>query len=486
MPTTKKRVEPIEIVHPNAAGLDIGAREIYACVPPDRAGETIKVFGTCTPDLAQLADWFVAQQVDTVAMESTGVYWIPVFDLLEARGLKLSLVNGRHVKHVPGRKSDVHDCQWLQKLHALGLLAGSFRPDGARCALRAYLRHRADRVQHRAAHVQHMQKAMQQMNLLLPEVVADITGETGMTIVRAIVAGERDSVKLAQFRNARCTSSEDTMAKALTGTWKEEHLFALTQALALYDFYTEQVAACDAQIERHDVAMKPRWESPTSDSPCRSPVQRRKKRKNEPAFDVRASIMRLTGVDLAAVDGLGPTLAQRILSEIGTDMSKWATDITYIRLRQGWLYLVVVVDWYARYIVSWEVDQTLQQPFVTAAVPRALTTATPHIGNSDQGSHFTSLQYTALLQAACVQISMDGRGRALDTVFTERLWHTVTYEEVSLNEYASPREARCRLGHYLTFYNHQRVHQALGYQTPAEVYYQKGTEAPLNRRSSVS
>ena len=326
MPTTKKRVEPIEIVHPNAAGLDIGARDIYACVPPDRAGETIKVVGTFTPDLEQLADWLVAHQVDTVAMESTGVYWIPVFELLEARGLKLSLVNGRHVKHVPGRKSDVQDCQWLQKLHALGLLTGSFRPDGDLCALRAYLRHRADLVQHRAAHVQHMQKALQQMNLLLPQVVADITGETGMAIVRAIVAGERDSVKLAQFRNVRCKSSEDTIAKALTGTWKEEHVFALKQTLALYDFYTEQVAACDVQIERHYAAIKPRWALTTSEEACRSPAQRRKKRKNEPAFDVRASIIRLTGVDLAAVDGLGPNLAQLILSEIGTDMSKWATD----------------------------------------------------------------------------------------------------------------------------------------------------------------
>lgn len=164
----------------------------------------------------------------------------------------------------------------------------------------------------------------------------------------------------------------------------------------------------------------------------------------------------------------------------------WGIDITYIRLHHGWVYLVVVLDWYARYIVSWELDQTLQQPFVTAAVQQALSIATPQIWNSDQGSHFTSPQYTALLTAAGVRISMDGRGRALDNVFTERLWRTVKYEEVYLNEYASPREARCRLGHYLTFYNHQRLHQALGYQTPAEVYYQKGQEAPLNWRSSVS
>lgn len=164
----------------------------------------------------------------------------------------------------------------------------------------------------------------------------------------------------------------------------------------------------------------------------------------------------------------------------------WGIDITYIRLQQSWVYLVVVLDWYARYIVSWELDQTLQQPFVTAAVQRALTTATPQIWNSDQGSHFTSPQYTALLAAAGVQISMDGRGRALDNVFNERLWRSVKYEEVYLNDYANPREARLRLSRYLTFYNHERVHQALDYQTPAEVYFQKGAQPPLKLLSCVS
>jgi hypothetical protein len=228
-----KRVEQIEIVHPNAAGLDIGSREIFACVPPNREGATIQVFGTFTPDLQRLADWLVTTRVDTVAMESTGVYWIPVFELLEARGLKVYLVNARHVKNVPGRKTDVQDCQWIQKLHTLGLLNNSFRPDGEMCALRAYLRHRAELLQHRAAHILHMQKALQQMNIQLTQVLRDITGVTGMLIVRAIVAGERDSVKLAQFRDKRCQSSKETIAKALCGTWKEEHLFALKQSSTL-------------------------------------------------------------------------------------------------------------------------------------------------------------------------------------------------------------------------------------------------------------
>lgn len=323
-----RRLEQVEIVHPNAAGLDIGAREIYGCLPPDRAGETVKVFGTFTPDLHRLADWLVANQVDTVAMESTGVYWIAAFEVLEARSLKVYLVNGRHVKHVPGRKSDVADCQWLQKLHALGLLSASFRPDAEICALRAYLRHRADLLRHRAAHILHMQKALQQMNIQLTQVLDDITGTTGMAIVRAIVSGERDSVKLAQFRDVRCKSSAETIAKSLTGNWKDEYVFVLKQALELYDFYTQQVTACDAQIQQQYATMKSRWDVP-SDSRTAAATSRRRKpnnSKNAPPLAVETEIARLTGVDLAAVDGIGPGLAQTILSEVGTDITKWPTD----------------------------------------------------------------------------------------------------------------------------------------------------------------
>jgi transposase len=322
-----KRVEQVEIIHPNAAGLDIGAQEIYACVPPDRAGETIQVFGTFTPDLQRLADWLENNQVDTVAMESTGVYWIPVFELLEERGFKVYLVNGRHIKHVPGRKSDVQDCQWIQKLHMLGLLTGSFRPEGEICALRAYLRHRADLLQHRASHILHMQKALQQMNIQLAQVLTDMTGETGMSIVRAIISGERDAVKLAQLRNPRCKSSEETIAKALSGNWKAEHLFALKQALELYDFYTTQVSACDAQIQHHYYTMKPQWGGSEHDSKSAisQPSPRKRTARNATPFDVESQMIRLTGIDLTTVDGIGPGLAQTILSEIGTDMSKWPT-----------------------------------------------------------------------------------------------------------------------------------------------------------------
>lgn len=322
-----KRVEFMPLVYANAAGLDIGAREIYACIPPERAEENVKVFGTFTVDLNALADYLAAHHIDSVAMESTGVYWIPAFEVLEGRGIKVCLVNARNMKGVPGRKSDVQDCQWIQKLHSVGLLTNSFRPDAEMCALRAYLRHRADLLHHRAAHIQHMQKAFQQMNIQLPQVLSDITGETGLAIVRAILAGERDGVKLAQFRNPRCKSSQETIAKALVGTWKEEHLFALQQSLQFYDFYTQQMAHCDAQIQQQYSVMKPRWHASPDDPVIPVATPRRNKRsKNSPPPGVEGEIMRITGVDIAAVTGIGAGLAQTILSEIGTDMSKWPTE----------------------------------------------------------------------------------------------------------------------------------------------------------------
>jgi transposase len=326
-----KRVEFMPIVYPNAAGLDVGAREIYTCIPPERAEENVKVFGTFTTDLNALADYLAAHQVDTVALESTGVYWIPCFEILEVRGFKVCLVNARHLKGVPGRKSDVQDCQWIQKLHSVGLLTNSFRPDAEICALRAYLRHRADLLHHRASHIQHMQKAFQQMNIQLPQVLSDITGVTGLAIVRAIIAGERDGVKLAQLRNPHCKSSEETIAKALTGTWKAEHLFALQQGLEFYDFYTRQIANCDAQIQQQYSLMKPRWE-PAPDNPVTPAPQPRRNKpgKNSPPPGVEAEILRVTGVDIAAVDGIGAGLAQIILSEIGTDMSKWPTEKHFV------------------------------------------------------------------------------------------------------------------------------------------------------------
>jgi transposase len=310
--------EGLKVIHPKAAGLDIGGEEIWAAVAPDSTAEPVRRFGTFTPDLDALADWLAACGADTVVMESTGVYWIPVYELLEARGFQVQVVNARHVKNVPGRKSDIQDCQWLQGLHSVGLLRGSFRPEGEIVALRAYLRHRATLIEYRAAHIQHMQKALQQMNLQLSQVVSDITGVTGLAIIRAIVAGQRDPQRLAALRQPGVKQTEAQIAKALTGHYRAEHVFALQQALALYDFYGQQLAACDAQIERQFANLRPASDDLPPLPPC---TKRETHSKNAPHYDARAHLYRITGVDLVAITGLNESTVQQIISEIGSDLS---------------------------------------------------------------------------------------------------------------------------------------------------------------------
>src|SRR5256714_2557784 len=244
--------EALQVCHPHAAGIDIGEAEHWVAVPPGCDPQPVRRFGTFTADLDALADWLIDCGVTTVAMESTGVYWIPLFELLEARGVQVLLIEPRQAKRAPGRpKTDRLDCKWRQRLHAYGLLAGAFRPEDQVCVLRSYLRHRQMLLTSAAHHIQHMHKALQQMTLKLTQVVSDITGVTGMAILKAILAGERDPVILAKLRNPHCQHSEDEIAKALQGTWRTEHLFALQQAVALYDFYHQQLALCDRQIKAH-------------------------------------------------------------------------------------------------------------------------------------------------------------------------------------------------------------------------------------------
>ena len=322
-------------VNLNAAGLDIGASEIWVAVPAARDSQPVRKFETFTPDLQALTDWLSACGVQTVAMESTGVYWIPIYEMLEARGFQVNLVNARHIKNVPGRKSDVQDCQWIQRLHSFGLLSASFRPAAEMVALRAYLRHRAELIEHRAAHIQHMQKALHQMNVQLPLVLSDITGVTGLAIIRAIVAGQRDPLELARLRNPHCASSQDEIAKALTGHYRAEHVFVLKQALAVYDFYTSQLTECDSEIERQYSAIKPLDDS--AEPPPVPPMVDKPNThsKNAPRFDARTQLYRITGVDLVAVPGLHVSTVQTIISEIGIDMSAWRTEKHFC----AWLHL---------------------------------------------------------------------------------------------------------------------------------------------------
>jgi transposase len=317
------RIEGLPTIFANAAGIDIGGDEIVIAVPADRDPQPVRVFRTFTPDLHALVAWLLACGIDTVAMESTGVYWLALYELLEQHGIVPHLVNGRHVKNVPGRNSDWNDAQWLQKLHALGLLQTSFRPDAEIAALRTLVRYRAELIAHRAPHILHMQRALQQMNVQLERVLSDIMGTTGQAILRAIVAGERDPVTLPQLRNPGCKSSEEMIARALRGTWKDELLFVLQQALVIYDVYTVQLGQCDRQIEQYLQKMDSRSGDVDAPLPDLPPAKRDSRSKNAPSFNARAQYARLLGVDLVAVMGLSSSSVQTIISEIGTDMTRF-------------------------------------------------------------------------------------------------------------------------------------------------------------------
>jgi len=284
----------------------------------------VRRFGAFTEDLERLADWLAACGIKSVVMESTGVYWIPLFELLERRGFEVILVDPRKLKSVPGRKSDVQDCQWLQQLHTFGLLAAAFRPDDQTCVLRAYLRQRALLVEHGAQHIQHMQKSLTQMNLKLDKVLSDITGVTGLLIIDAILDGERDPRKLALFRDERCRNDEATIAKALVGTWRDEHLFTLKQARELYRTMQRLIAECDAQIEAH---LKTFADRPVEPPPAGLPPARKKRRsKGGVSFEAQSLLEHKAGVDLTRIDGIDSHTALKVVSEIGLDMSRWPTE----------------------------------------------------------------------------------------------------------------------------------------------------------------
>ena len=323
--TPKKRhLDDLACVFPNAAGLDIGSAEIVVAVPPDRDAEPVRVFATFTPDLHALVAWLLACGIDTVVMESTGVFWIPIYELLEQTGITPYLVNARHVKTVPGRKTDWNDAQWLQKLHALGLLQSSFRPDAEIRTLRTLVRYRAELIERRAPHINHMIQALKHMNIQLSLVLTDITGKSGLAILRAIVAGERNPQQLALLRESSCKHTEAEIAKALTGTWDAAQLLVLEQAIEIFDYYTAKIAACDAKLEQQYQAMESRAEkeAPLPDLP---PAKPDSKSKNALSFNARAQIARVIGVDLVAVMGLSAITVQTIISEIGTDMERFPT-----------------------------------------------------------------------------------------------------------------------------------------------------------------
>ena len=317
-------IDALEQINLDAAGIDVHAEENFVAVPKGRDVESVRSFPTFTVDLHRLADWLESCEIETVAMESTGVYWIPLYEILDARGFEVYLVNARHLKNVTGRKTDVSDCQWIQQLHTYGLLKASFRPPEQICAIRALVRHRDMLVRYRSAHIQHMQKALHLMNIKLTNVLSDITGVTGMKIIRAIVAGERDPQVLASYRKGNCARTEADIAKSLEGNYRREHLFALRQALELYDTYDEQIQACDAELEalyrEFDPPQKPDESANRPPKPKTS-----KRRKNQAYFDLATYLYRIVGVDLTAVNGIDAMTTQVLISEFGLDMDKWPT-----------------------------------------------------------------------------------------------------------------------------------------------------------------
>jgi len=316
----KVNLDSLPLIHFNAAGIDIGSEEHWVAVPKDRDEEPVRKFGCFTSDIHAMAEWLKKCDIDTVVMESTGVYWIPLFQILETQGFDVKLVNARHVKNVPGRKTDVLDCQWLQQLHTFGLLSGSFRPEDSICVLRSYWRHRDNLIRYAAAHIQHMQKALIEMNLHLHKVISNLTGVTGMRIIQAIIAGERDHLRLAQMRDPRTKNSTETIAKSLEGDYRQEHLFALKQAFELYCTYQQQIEACDREIEAYLSQL---------DSKCDpDPAKRYKssKSKNDPSFDLGAHLYRISGVDFTKIDGLDVLTVHTILTEAGLNPEAFGTE----------------------------------------------------------------------------------------------------------------------------------------------------------------
>jgi transposase len=327
------------VLEPNAAGIDVGAREMFVAVPPGRDEHPVQVFATFTEDLERLADWLLQCGVTTVAMESTGVYWIPLYDILEQRGIRPCLVNARHMKNVPGRRTDWHECQWLQFLHSVGLLRASFRPEENICAVRTVLRHRSELVMAASQHVQHMHKALTQMNLQIHHVISDITGVTGLAIVDAILAGQRDAAELAKLRDPQIKVQAETIRKSLVGNWRPEHLFTLKQSRELYRTYQQLIVGCDLEIEK-----MPTFEARTDpvDKPLppdrkRNRAGKKRRKKNghpNPGVDLRTETYKLFGVDVTQIPGLEEN-ALPLFSEVGRDMSKWPTAPHFV----SWLAL---------------------------------------------------------------------------------------------------------------------------------------------------
>jgi transposase len=319
IPKFGSKAQAFPLVHPNAAGIDLGARKHFVSVPEDRDARSVRSFGCYTAQLEQMAQWLRSCGIETIAMESTGVYWVPVFEILESYGFEVLVVDARQIKNLSQRKSDVLDCQWIRHLHTYGLLSPAFRPKAEICEMRSYWRHRKNLVESASRQIQLMQKALEQMNVQLHKAVSDITGKTGISIIRAIVGGERDPQTLAQMRHRQLKSSREELAQALTGNYRQEHLFALTQALESYDFIHTQIKDCDRKLEACMQRLPAK-------APRVATTKKQGRRKNQPHFDLRAEQIRIAGIDLTRIPSIDTLTTQTVLSEVGIDVSRFPTE----------------------------------------------------------------------------------------------------------------------------------------------------------------
>jgi transposase len=327
MSKKRSRIAQLPVIELNAAGVDIGATQVFVAVPADRDPEPIRSFETFTAELEKLADWLQQCNIRTVAMESTGVFWIPLFQILEKRNIEVLLVNAQHLKNVPGRKTDVEDCQWIQHLHSVGLLRGSFRPDDEICAIRSLWRYRENLIQLATVHLQHMQKALDQMNLQIHHVISDLSGTTGLAIMDAILTGERDPHKLAELRDWRIKASEETIMKSLVGDYREEHLYVLRQSLECYRQYQKMIRELDLEVKRR-MARLPSKVDPATKPLGKERNPRKTPRRTEP-LELRLELYRAFGVDLTQVPGINPLTAQMLLTEIGPKFDKFPTSAAF-------------------------------------------------------------------------------------------------------------------------------------------------------------
>ncbi len=430
----------MKLVNPGAAAVDIGSTMHMAAVSPDICDAPVRAFGTFTQDLHDLALWFRACVVTSVAMESTGVYWIPAFEILEQHGFEVILVNARYAKNVPGRKTDVSDAGWLRQLHSYGLLRGSFRPEAEIATLRAYLRQRERLVEYAAAHIQHMQKALMEMNLQLHHVVSDITGATGMRIIRALVAGERDPEVLAAYRDVRCHSSTETIRAALTGNDRDEHIFALAQSLVLYDTYQAKIAECDGKLEAAVGALTVRATDPTPLPKARF----RQKPTGAPAFDVRAALHGVLGVDLTQIHGIGPSLALKLVAECGTDLTAWPSAKHFT----SWLCLAPGNKISGGKLLS---SRTRRSSSRAAALLRLAATT---VGRSDTA---LGAFYRRLSSRVGKQKAVTATARKIAVLFYNTLRFGITYRDPGAAAYDERHRTR-------VIANLQRRARTLGYE----------------------